>query len=93
MSGLFKREDRQPTTDLATVESQRHDIIPEEFPDGPYGATTDADFLGKSSPWLQDQRSLSAFGYENKQFHEGIPRQVEPAHPTHDDPRQDEEQP
>jgi hypothetical protein len=85
MSGPFKKEDRQPTTDLATVESQRHDVFPEEFPDGPYGAATNADFLGKDSPWLQDQRAAPRFSYENKQFHEGIPKQVEPTHPTHDE--------
>ncbi|WP_312853906.1 hypothetical protein [Thermoactinomyces mirandus] len=36
--------------DLKTVESYRNEMIPEEFPDGSYGAST-SQKPGKSSPW------------------------------------------
>ncbi len=31
----YRPEKKQSTTDLATVESQRNDLLPEEFPEGP----------------------------------------------------------
>jgi hypothetical protein len=89
----FKKEDRKPYTDVATVESLRHDVIPEEFPDGPYGAATNEELLGKSEPWLRDQRALSNYAYENRQFHADLPRRDPPEHLTHDDPYREEEQP
>lgn len=94
--GFVHEEDRTPYsehTDLKTVESQRHDLALEEFPEGPYGATTDEDTLGKETPWLQDQRSSPRFSYENREFHQSLPRHDYPAHPTHDDPYRDDEQP
>lgn len=67
--------------DLRTVRSQRNEWIPEEFPEGPYGASyhPPAGHRGR-----EDQHVLSAFTYENRTFHEGIPRHLEPDHPTHD---------
>lgn len=83
----FKRERRSPETDLATVESQRNDLAAEEFPEGPYGSSLLTESLGKSSPWRIDQRPPNRFSYENRTFHEGIPRQYPPSHHTHDMPR------
>lgn len=80
-----------PYTDLATVESQRNDIIPEEFPEGPYGAATNEDVLGKDTPFLASQHAAPQYTYENREFHAGIPRQDPDAHPTHDDPNRGEE--
>lgn len=70
----FINEDREPYTDVSTVESQRNDLIPEEFPEGPYGSDLLAESLGKSTPWRFDQRSSNRFGYENRTLHEGIDR-------------------
>ncbi len=70
----FIEENRQPYTDLATVESQRNDLTAEEFPEGPYGSDKITESLGKSKPWRIDQRSPNRFDYENRKLHEGIER-------------------
>ncbi|MDF2723625.1 MAG: hypothetical protein K0Q59_3300 [Paenibacillus sp.] len=61
-------------TDLATVESQRNDLAPEEFPEGSYGSNIAADTPAASRPWREEQRKLSAFTYEARHFHEGMER-------------------
>ncbi|CAN7697334.1 hypothetical protein LJR153_005621 [Paenibacillus sp. LjRoot153] len=71
----FLSEDRLAAyTDLKTVESQRNDMIPEEFPEGPYGTSMMSESLGKSTPWREDQRPTNRFAYENRELHEGITR-------------------
>lgn len=70
----FIHEDRQPSTDVSTVESQRNDLIPEEFPDGPYGSELRMESLGKSTPWRMDQRPSNRFDYENRALHAGLKR-------------------
>ncbi|MBB6669688.1 hypothetical protein [Cohnella nanjingensis] len=70
----FLSERRQPVGDLSTVESQRNDLAPEEFPEGPYGADIDSPSLGKVTPWRADQHFQSSFDYENKELHEGMSR-------------------
>lgn len=81
----FKNERREPYTDLATVESQRNDTIAEEFPEGPYGMALESESLGKSTPWRSDQRPTNQYAYENRELHEGLPRQYPGAHQTHDE--------
>lgn len=49
------------SAELSVVQAQRSDIQLEEFPDGPYGAVTDAPVEGKSTPWSPSQQSVSAF--------------------------------
>ncbi|RAL27006.1 hypothetical protein [Thermoflavimicrobium daqui] len=71
--------------ELKTVESVRNEILPEEFPEGPYGSTRN-EKLGKSTPWEKDQHAVSNFAYENREFHEGLQREMPGSHPTHDDP-------
>ncbi|HHY66119.1 MAG TPA: hypothetical protein GX517_02765 [Alicyclobacillus sp.] len=47
----------------------RHDIMPEEFPEGPYGMAENQEFtLGKSTPWEEGQRVVSRFRDENPAF-------------------------
>ena len=73
---------RQRTySDLSTVESQKENLIPEEFPEGPYGAATNRS-LTKDTPYLESTRDTSAFTYENKELHEGLERKYPGAHPT-----------
>lgn len=81
----FLEERRSRYTDLATVESQRNDLIPEEFPEGPYGSSLITETLGKSTPWREDQRPPNTFMYENRDLHEGLPRVYPPDHNTHDE--------
>src|SRR4029453_18994990 len=71
----FINEDPQPYTDVSTVESQRNDLIPEEFPDGPYGSDLRMASLGKSTPWRMDQRAPNRFDYENLSLHAGFRRE------------------
>lgn len=87
---MFKKERRSDFTDVSTVESQRNDLTAEEFPEGPYGSSVDVETLGKSTPWRQDQRSPNRFSYENRTFHEGLPRVYPGAHATNDN-REEEE--
>lgn len=47
--------------ELERVRAQQNDLQLEEFSDGPYGAATNPDKLGKSSPWKSGQRTVSAF--------------------------------
>jgi len=77
-------------SDLATVESQKDDLLPEEFPEGPYGSPIQRATLGKDGFFLESQRATSAFTYEDKAFHEGLERQDPNSHPTHDEKNQDE---
>ena len=74
--------------DLSTVESQRNEIIPEEFPEGPYGSANSFAIEGKSDPWREDQRRISAYAYENRRLHEEMERAYPPDHEpvdTHED--------
>jgi hypothetical protein len=80
----FRSEKKQPTTDLYTVESQRNDLIPEEFPEGPYGSTMLVESLGKSTPWRDDQRPPNRFSYENRELHAGLERDYPGDHELHD---------
>ncbi|TQS75993.1 cytosolic protein [Ornithinibacillus gellani] len=77
-------------TDFDNVEKMREYINPEEFPEGSVGSTIRANepVTGKSTPWKQGQRSRSAYVYEDKAFHEDIPRQAPGAHPLHDEPNE-----
>jgi hypothetical protein len=81
----FIDEYRDEATDLATVESQRNDLIAEEFPEGPYGSSLPVESLGKSTPWRNDQRPPNSFSYENRELHEGLQRNYPGDHETHDE--------
>jgi len=46
--------------------------------------------LGKSTPWRDDQRPTTAFGYEDRQFHAGLEREYPGDHNTHSENDEDE---
>jgi len=50
-----------PTADVAAAQAATYDLAVEEFPEGPYGATTDERRLGKTSPWLPGQMVSGRF--------------------------------
>jgi len=77
----------QDYRELKTVESQRNELVPEEFPEGPVGAATSYQ-LGKSSPWRPGQHAGPQFTYEMREFHEGLQREMPGSHPTHDEPNE-----
>ena len=85
------KKDSKKYTELSTVEKQQNFLTAQEFPEGPYGSTIrkDEPVKNKSTPWKEGQRKYSAFNYEFKSLHEDLPRQMEGAHPTHDDPDTD----
>ncbi|QED49215.1 hypothetical protein [Cytobacillus dafuensis] len=80
-------KDQSEFSDFSNVESQRNDLTAEELPEGAYGSQFNRDkpVENKSTPWREGQRKLSAFNYENKTLHEDLPRQMEGAHPPHDE--------
>jgi hypothetical protein len=81
--------------DLSNVEKQKNFLTAEEFPEGPFGSPVGKDepVENKNTPWQEGQRYYSNFNYEDKTFHQNIPRQMDGAHPTHDDPNTDEQPP
>lgn len=76
-------------SNFSVVEKQQNYLIPEEFPEGPFGSIIGKDepVQGKSTPWKDGQRHYSAFNYEFKNLHEDLPRQMPGAHLPHDDPQ------
>ncbi|CAM3543041.1 hypothetical protein [Marinicrinis lubricantis] len=82
MADEFMEERRSDYTDVSSVESQRNDLIAEEFPEGPYGSSLPVESLGKSTPWREDQRPPNSYSYENRQLHADLPRQYPPSHDT-----------
>jgi hypothetical protein len=74
-------------SDFSTVEKIKNFLVPETFPEGPYGSPRGKDdpVQNKSTPWQKGQRHYSAFNYEYKSLHQDIPRRDPGAHPVHDD--------
>jgi hypothetical protein len=75
--------------DFKVVQSQRNEILQEEFPEGPYGSSTNEIKLGKATPWEEGQHSTTThYTYETREFHEDLQRLYPGAHPIHDDPEE-----
>jgi hypothetical protein len=81
--------DKDKYSDFSNAEIGDNYVIPEDTPEGPYGSPVNKK-LGKTTPWREGQRSMSAFNYEFKSLHQGLPRQDPGAHPPHDDPNKKE---
>jgi len=81
--------------DLSNVEKQKNFLTAEEYPEGPYGSPIrkEEPVQNKSTPWQEGQRFYSNFNYEDKTFHQNIPRQMAGAHPPHDDDTTDQQAP
>lgn len=68
------------TRELEYVLSMHNTLVPEEFPEGPYGASVFLDEpLGKSSPWEPGQQTNHRFFDENPAFTDDL------AHPPNAD--------
>jgi len=83
---MAKRGKKQ-YSDFSNVRNQQN-LIPEEFPEGPFGSDINEEKLegSKSTPWREGQKRESAFVYPNKELHDDLPRQTPGAHPIHDEP-------
>ncbi|WDM03075.1 hypothetical protein JI721_14950 [Alicyclobacillus cycloheptanicus] len=84
--GPIGNEDGQ-SPELSTVIKQQHDLMLEEFPEGPVGAATSPP-LGKSTPWRPGQRSVSAHRDQNPVDSN---RTIPLHEPSHNAPRGTEE--
>lgn len=74
-------------SDVTNAKKMKEELIPEEFPDGPFGSPIRAEERPelKSTPWIEGQRRKSAFTYEDKEAHDDLPRQMPGSHPLHDE--------
>lgn len=75
-------------SDFSNVREQKNYLIPEEFPEGSFGSSIHKEnpVSSKSTPWKEGQRRQSAYVYPYKELHDDLPRQIDGAHPLHDDP-------
>lgn len=82
------KQENEIYTDFAAVEIQKKFLVPEEFPEGPYGEPFQKEKPVKEkktpSHYPYEQQFYSAYTYENRTLHAGLPRQMDGAHPTHD---------
>ncbi|ASN04872.1 hypothetical protein [Virgibacillus necropolis] len=74
-------------SDVDNAKKQQNELIPEEFPEGPFGSSINDDepVESKSTPWEEGQRRQSAFVFPDKEQHEDLPRQAAGSHPIHDE--------
>ncbi|SDM13992.1 hypothetical protein [Sediminibacillus halophilus] len=81
-----KQRKKQKYSDVSTVEDRRNFLAAEEVPEGAYGSPINKfePVENKNTPWQEEQRFHSAFNFPDKDFHDDLPRQVEPKHPLHD---------
>lgn len=82
-------------TDFSNVETQRTFLTAEEYPEGPFGSPEGKTepVKNKETPWKHGQHYYSNFAYEDRNFHEDLPRQDPGAHPTHDEKSKETEEP
>jgi hypothetical protein len=87
--------DSEQYSDFSNVETMRNFLIPEGLPEGAYGSPRGKDnpVFNKSTPWRKGQRYYSAFNYEVRTLHQDLPRQMDGAHPPHDEKSKNSEPP
>ncbi|MFD1851222.1 hypothetical protein [Oceanobacillus bengalensis] len=74
-------------SDFSNVDRMKNELIPEEFPEGPFGSTINKEVAvsSKSTPWKEGQKRTSAFVFPDEEQHDDLPRQIPGAHPLHDE--------
>lgn len=72
----MEKKDRNLYSDFSNVTNIDNELIPEEFPEGPFGsAIHDADPVSnKSTAWKVGQHQQSAFTYADKEHSERTER-------------------
>lgn len=88
---MVKKGKENRFSDFANVVDQNKFLASEEFPEGPLGGATgnDRPVTNKDTPWVEGQKYISGFAYEDRTLHQDLPRQYPEAHHTHDDPDHD----
>lgn len=78
----MKKKVQKEYSDFSNVTKIENELIPEEFPEGPFGAVINHDtpVSGKSSRWKKDQQRQSAFVYADKDQHLNEQRNYPNAH-------------
>lgn len=84
---MSDKKDKNRFAEMTNVERMHEELVPEEYPDGPYGSSIrqDAPVRGKSSPWSKGQKRMSSYVYPDQEQHDDLPRQMPGAHPLHDE--------
>ncbi|SFL96189.1 hypothetical protein [Salibacterium qingdaonense] len=77
-----ERHESAEYEDFSNVEDARDTVLPEIFPEGPYGSPINKK-PGKSTSWKKGQHAVSAFTYENRNLHNDNPRHYPNSHPVH----------
>lgn len=92
---LKKKRQQQEYSDVSNAVARDNFLAWEEFPEGAYGESIDDEKMvtNKNTPWREGQRFYSNYNFEDKTFHQNIPRQYPNAHPPHDDPDSEEAYP
>lgn len=82
---MFISDKEKKYSDFSNVQKMKNMIIPEEFPEGPFGSPINQEKLveGKSTPWEKGQYSASAYTFPGK----GIQRQVPDSYPDDEEDR------
>lgn len=64
-----KNTPKKKLNTLSIEQSTVLDLVPEEFPEGPYGAQVYVDQpIGKSTPWTEGQHVITRNQDENPEF-------------------------
>lgn len=84
---MAKDKEKNRFSELSNVEKAHEELIPEEYPDGPYGSSIrkDEPVRSKSTPWRKGQQRTSAYVYPDQERHDDLPRQMPGSHPIHDE--------
>lgn len=79
---------RKKFSNFPNVDKWKNELIPEEFPEGPLGSPINQDesVESKSTKWQDGQKRMSSYVYPDEEQHHDLPRQMEGAHPIHDEP-------
>lgn len=74
-------------SEISNVEKMHDTLIPEEFPEGPFGSAINKHekVESKSTEWEKGQQRSSAFTYPDKERHDDLPRRAPGSHPLHDE--------
>lgn len=87
--GYMNKKDKlnKRFSDVSNASNMDDMLIPEEFPEGSYGAEKNqhTKVESKSTEWKDGQQRTSAYVYADRDQHDDLPRRTPGAHPLHDE--------